>query len=446
MSAVLGPVTRRGDLARGALSAATVLLAACGPVGQSGGQSPAAEPQEVTWSRQPLGEPRDSLLIAHLRRAAEATGVRIADVLEPGGTPYLEKRTAEHAGGTASVDVMYNQLNWHLPLGLQGALVDHYPYFRRDRVDTKQWYQASFEQWAWKGKLYAIAYQTGGAAVLFNKALFGAKGVKLPHKDWTYDEFLEAARRLTDPAGSKFGVEVGQNGVHYQLGTFILGFGGQRLNEAKDRALWGDDPKSIQGAEFDVDLHTRHRVTPTAEARQTLPANVPPMEAGMVAMELNGLFRHVTVRAAIGAEHLDFAPPPKGPTGLQRVAVGGNAWSIMALSKARETAWKVLKWTFGKEGMAGPLLQFVSWPPLTWAAASPQWLDLFKGTHIADCARVWETGGHDLLPLPEGDLAWSTMNAPLNQALRGEIATREAMRESARQLNELFAQRPAAWR
>src|SRR4029450_10597672 len=99
------------------------------------------------------------------------------------------------------------------------------------------------------------------------------------------------------------------------------------------------------GAEFDVDLHIRHRVTPSAEARQTLPANVPAMEAGMTAMELNGLFRHVTVRAAIGA----FAPPPKGPPGLQRVAVGGNAWSIMALSKAREAAWKVLKWTFGKE-------------------------------------------------------------------------------------------------
>jgi hypothetical protein len=96
--------------------------------------------------------------------------------------------------------------------------------------------------------------------------------------------------------------------------------------------------------------------------------------------------------------------------------------------------------------MSGPLLQFVSWPPLVWAAASPQWLDLFKGTHIADCARVWETGGHDLLPLPEGDTAWTTMNAPLNQALRGEVATREAMRESARQLNELFAQRPAAWK
>jgi ABC-type glycerol-3-phosphate transport system substrate-binding protein len=151
-------------------------------------------------------------------------------------------------------------------------------------------------------------------------------------------------------------------------------------------------------------------------------------------------------RPAIGEENLDFAPPPKGLGGTQRVSVAGNAWSIMALSKAREAAWKALKWVYSRDGMKGPMLDFVAWPSLNWAAGSAEWLDKFKGTHIADCAKAWETGGHDIMPLPEGDKAWTMMNDPLNQALRGEVTTREAMRESARQLNELFAQRPAAWR
>ena len=420
-----------------------LLLAACGAGGEQPDQ-PAAGPQEIVWSRQALGEPRDSLLLTHLRRATEATGVKITDVLEPGGE-ILNKRQAEFAGGTAAVDVMYNQVNWHLSLGLQGILADHYPYFRRDKVDTKQWYPAAFEQWAWKGKLYAIGYQAGGAAVLFNKALFQAKGVKLPHKDWTYDDLLDAARRLTDAPNNKFGIEVGQNGIHYQMGTFILGFGGKRLNDTNDRALYGDDANALRGAELNVDLHTRHMLTPTAAARQTLPANTMPLEGGMVAMEMNGLFRHVTARTALGAENLDFAPPPKGPGGAQRVAVGTNAWSIMQLSKAKEAAWKVLKWTFTKEGMT-PLIPFFSWPALIWAANTPQWLEIFKGSRITDVSKVWETGGHDLMPLPEGDKAWTTMNGPINQALRGEVAIRDAMRESARQLNELFAQRPANWK
>ena len=239
---------------------------------------------------------------------------------------------------------------------------------------------------------------------------------------------------------------MGQNGVHYMLGTFIYNFGGKILNEARDRALYGDDANSIRGAEFDVDLHTRHQLTPPAAARAAVPPGKAPMELNMVAMEVNGLFRHTNVRAAIGAENLDFAPPPKGPGGIQRASVGGNSWSILALSKARDAAWAVLRWTHTREGMLGPQLEGVSWPPLIFAANSPRWLEIFKGTHIQDCAKVWETGGHDLLVLPEGDEAWTTMNAPLTRALAGEVGTREAMRESAEALNQLFSRRPAAWK
>jgi hypothetical protein len=106
----------------------------------------------------------------------------------------------------------------------------------------------------------------------------------------------------------------------------------------------------------------------------------------------------------------------------------------------------VLRWTHTREGMLGPQLEGVSWPPLIFAANSPRWLEIFKGTHIQDCAKVWETGGHDLLVLPEGDEAWTTMNAPLTRALAGEVGTREAMRESAEALNQLFSRRPAAWK
>ena len=150
--------------------------------------------------------------------------------------------------------------------------------------------------------------------------------------------------------------------------------------------------------------------------------------------------------ARAGAQNLDYAPPPKGPTGTQRVAVAGNAWSIMNTSKARDAAWAALRWTYTKEGQQSPLLEALSWPPIISSANSPKWLELFKGTRIGDVSKTWESGGHDLLVLPEGSKAWDTMNAPVNRALLGEIGTREALQESARQLNELFAQRPAAWK
>jgi ABC-type glycerol-3-phosphate transport system substrate-binding protein len=327
--------------------------------------------------------------------------------------------------------------------------VDHNEYMRRDKVDTKQYYQAELNSWSWKGKQWGIPFATGGETVMYNKKLFDAKGVKYPTKDWTYDDLLDTCRKLNEPANNKFAIQVNQNGIHYMMGTFLLNFGGKRLNDAKDRALYGDDANSIRGAELNLDIHRRYGFTPTPEALATVPSGRTPMEQEMLAMEVNGIFRHTQVRAAIGDENLDFAPPPKGPTGIQSASVAGNAWSILQLSKAKDAAWKALRWIHTREGMLAPQIKAVAWPPLIWAADTAQWKDQFKGSKIAEVSRVWETGGHDLLVAPDSGEMWPLMGAttpPLSKAFAGEISMREAMAESARLVNELFSRRPPAWK
>jgi ABC-type glycerol-3-phosphate transport system substrate-binding protein len=177
-----------------------------------------------------------------------------------------------------------------------------------------------------------------------------------------------------------------------------------------------------------------------------LPAGTAAFDAGMVAIKIDGSFRHAPARVAIGAANLDFAPPPKGPRGHQTATVGGNGWAIASMSKAKEAAWRCLKWMHTKEGMLTAQLKAVSWPPVIWAASSPEWTEIFKGTHIEDCSKVWQTGGHDLMVLPEGSKAWTAANTPMNAALRGEIPAKQAMQESARALNQLFSERPTNWK
>ena len=442
-----GMVTRRTVLRTGGVAAATGLAGAA--AGCGGSVDPASQqiagPKEVAWSSYEIGLPEQQAWDQQFRLAESTLGVKITNVWEP-QLDYWTKRQAEYAAGSANLDAMINSLSWVVSGGLSGLFVDHTEYLRRDKVDTRQYYKADLESWSWKGKQWGLPMQAGGEVVMYNKSLFDAKGIKYPSKDWTYDEFLETCKRLTDAASNKFALLIGQNGIHYMAGTFILNFGGKRLNEAKDKALYGDDPKSIQGTTLNVDLHTRYRVTPTAEATATLPPRVRAFEAELVAMEINGIYRYTSARPALGAAKLDFAPPPKGPTGIQTATVAGDGWSILSLAKAKDAAWRVLRWLHTKEGMSGPALPVLSWPALIPVANSPAWLDQFKGTRIAEATRVWETGGHDLTSLPEGATANTTMNGPLNDALAGKIATVDAMRESARALNELFGRRPAAWR
>jgi multiple sugar transport system substrate-binding protein len=426
-----------------------VTLAACGAGSQRGaadGGTPVAGPTEITWSKQLIGPPQDDYWFATWKAASEATGVKVTPLAEP-GADYWTKRQAEFAGGTAAVDLMTTNSSWVIPGGVNGMFVDYNPLLKRDKIDPKIFYKADLDTWTWKGQLWSIPSQSGGEVVLYNKRLFQAKGVPFPNKNWTYDDLLQACQRLNDPANNKVAIEVGQNVLHYMGATFLMNFGGKVLSEGRDKALYGDDPLALQGAQFDVDLHQKYRVTPTEAARAAVPPGGRLLDNEITAMEINGLFRRATAQPALGTENLDFAPPQKGPKGIQRASVAGNAWSMLKLSKAQESAWKVHKWIYTtKEGQATPQIKAVAWPPLIATANSPMWLDQFKGTHIADCAKVWETGGHDIMPLPEGPDGYKAMNDPWNDALSGKIGAREALQQSAAAANELFSRRPAAFR
>jgi len=442
-------VTRRAAIG-GALSlgGAGVALAACGGPGGAGpaGQAPGAPPQEVLWGTYVApSDPRAEPLKETWRTVERMTGVKVT-VVEETSNVIWEKRQTEFAAGSTGVDICYLTTSWVIPGGLKGMFVDLHPFARRDKYDLNQYYKVAIDTWSWKGKLYALAFSAGGEAFMYNKALFDAKGVKYPTKDWTYDDLLEICRRLNDPDNGRWAVDIGQNGLHYMMGTYVLNMGGKRLNDAKDRALWGDDANAIKGAELDVDLHLKYRYTPTAEARATVPSGKFPMEMSMVAMENNGLFRHSNIRPAIGAENLDFAPPPKGPTGVQTAAVGGNSWAILGLSRVQDAAWKVLKANHSREALLGPQITTLSWPPILWAASAPQWLDQFKGSRVAEVSDVWARAGHDYMVAPEGDDLLTAANTPLNRALKGELATRDAMKQSADAVNALFARRPPEWR
>lgn len=438
--------TRRAALTGAVGGAAGLVALACGGSASTstGSSGQITGPKEITWSSYRLGDQDEQRWGDTFKKAEQVTGVKTNVVWEP-SDGYWDKRQTEFAAGSVNLDVMINSLSWVLPGGLVGMFPDHNDLLRRDKVDTKQYYQADLLSWSWKGKQWALPMQSGGEVLLYNKALFDAKGVKYPSKDWTYDDLLEAGKRLNDPTNNKFAILVGQNGLQYMAGTFLLNYGGKILSPEKDKALYGDDPKSIQGASVDVDLHQKYRYVPTAEATASLPKGTRAFEAQMVAMEINGVFRHSSIRSALGEGKLDFAPPPKGPGG-QTSSVAGDGWSMLKLSKAQDAAWRVLKYVQSKEGLLGPVLPSLSWPPLISVANSQPWLDLFKGTKIMEAAKVWETGGHALIALPEGRDANTTMNAAFNKALAGEMSTPDAMRESARALNELFSRRPDAWK
>ena len=202
--------------------------------------------------------------------------------------PSPGRRQTEFAAGTAPW-TSDTRPTWVLPGGLHGMFVDHAELMQARQGDPKQYYKAEPGHLGLEGQALRHALPRGRDGAASTRSSFDAKGVKHPHKDWTYDDFLDACRRLNDPASGKWAVQVGQNGIHYMMGTFMLNFGGKRLNEAKDKALYGDDAKrhprrrAGRGPPPELRLHA-----PRPRRCATVPQRKFPMEIEMVAMEFNG--------------------------------------------------------------------------------------------------------------------------------------------------------------
>ena len=214
---------------------------------------------------------------------------------------------------------------------------DHNEYLRRDKVDTKQYYKAELDFVGLEGQAVGASPSPPGARrCIYNKKLFDAKGVKYPHKDWTYDEFLDACQQAERPREQ----QVGRADRHRTASTTCWArscstSAASASTTPRTRPSTATTPRRDPGRRARRGHPPSLSATrPTPEAVATVPTGKAPFDVEMVAMEINGVFRHTNARAGIGAQNLDFAPPPKGPGG-QTASVAGNAWSIVQLSKAQ---------------------------------------------------------------------------------------------------------------
>ena len=146
---------------------------------------------------------------------------------------------------------------------------------------------------------------------------------------------IDMCQKLHKPEDNRWAVRVGQNSLFYMASTFMLNFGGEELTEDGNRVLYGEDPKSHAGAQFNVDLHLKHEFTPPSEIVRELLAGrsgIGILELGHIAMEFNGVFRYNASQQHLG-ENLSVTRPPRGERGTATVV--GNAHSVMGLSKVQ---------------------------------------------------------------------------------------------------------------
>ena len=148
----------------------------------------------------------------------------------------------------------------------KGMLKELSPYLKRDRFDINDINPPAQVGYMFDGKIWGLASWNDTRVLSYNKNAFQAAGIPLPPQTldgpgWTVDDFVNATRKLNDPANNKYAFV--PEGTTDAALRFPWLFGGYFWNDEKvpTRSAM-NTPEYVRGLEWARDLQTAHRVMP----------------------------------------------------------------------------------------------------------------------------------------------------------------------------------------
>ncbi len=263
---------------------------------------------------------------------------------------YPDKLQAMFAMGEAP-DVFYLHCENFFNYASRGLLYPLDEFTGDPSFDLEDFYPEIVNEFKFGGNLYGIPKDWTSFVIYYNKNLFDEAGIGYPAPEWTWEDFLNAAKALTkdnngDGIIDRFGFWVETWATwHY---SWIRQAGGEIFDQrgnwvfAKDRYL----DKNAQALQFVADLINVHRVAPDlGMRRQTGGYEV--FRSGRVAMCMYGRWAMMQFKN-IGDFQWDYQVLPQH-TAKASTAVAVACVMHMGTEHPAE-AWKLIEYLTSDEG------------------------------------------------------------------------------------------------
>jgi multiple sugar transport system substrate-binding protein len=276
-----------------------------------------------------------------------------------GGTSaFLEKLSTLLAGGTPP-DAFNMYYPWIVSLGDQGVFQPLDSYISTGKVDMTDFYPTALNAFKYQGKQIGMPFYAGPSVCYLNKTVFDKAGVPLPANDWTWDDLVTTAQKLTQTGGSaRFGLAEISTGLNF-FNAFIWENGGNEFSDDLTTSRLAEDP-SVGAFQYAIDLINKQHVAPTpAEMKGKNTTDM--FHAGEVAMVVNTCRCNVPAYAVWTDVQLSSVALPKGKAGLIS-RDGPNAISVSSASKQLDAAWQLADYFASPEGQTAFLATHRSVP------------------------------------------------------------------------------------
>jgi multiple sugar transport system substrate-binding protein len=435
-------VTRRA-LAFGAVGAAvgaSAASSACVPAAGTGGAGSVPTPGikqgvKVTLVNSAAGTVQEIFERELKRFEREHTGVT-AEYVSTAGQNHLEKVVTAFAAGTP-YDVIRLQPNDTPGFAERGQIRAIDDLVKRDKYALSDFAEKCIAQYYWKGKLYALPRGFGNQDIYYNVSTLQAAGVKPPpydwnSREWTVEDFLTAATKLTGTVGGKQTWGWNQGRDLRQWGPWVWIFGGDILNKDGSKCIL-DEPPAVEGLQFLQDLYYRYRVMPLPTETMNTPNAIGSGELGMGLGNPSATQNYRRIQGLV----FDVAPMPRKVTRM--TSGGGVAWHLAAATPNLNEAWELHKFAASPEVQIEECKEGSTAPPRKSVLRDVCFVDRTKLPKGID-AFVQAT--EFVHPDPQA-LGWDEMEAEINKGLAALYANqktaRQVVQEIVPQVNAIIA-------
>lgn len=257
---------------------------------------------------------------------------------------YFTKLQTRLAGGSAPDTFELNYENF-VNYASKGALLDLDSLIDSDsEFDSSQINQQAFKAFQYDGKQYGMVESFSNVVLYYNKELFDAAGVEYPTADWTWEDELEAAQKLTNKENGIYGTYAPIQ--FWEFYKTIAQNGGSIFNADKTKATV-NSAENIEALQWMIDKVNKYGVTPS-EAEMSGQSDGDLFIAGKIAMLRTGIWMMGSFQDA--SFEWDIALEPGNTQKAHHFFSNGLAASKD--TEHPEAAWKWLKFMSASEEAA----------------------------------------------------------------------------------------------
>ena len=245
----------------------------------------------------------------------------------------------------------------------KGILLELTPYCKKYNIDLSVfWQQCGTTEFGYgnrmyyDGKPYAFPTNAGPIVMFYNKKLFDEAEVPYPKEDWTWDDALEIAKKLTiidreRKRFKQFGLSFGALG-YGNFASLFWQFGAEFYSTDGKRCIINSE-EGKRALRFLYDLMYKHRVVPTSVDSQSMAGagtgyggSMDMFCAGKFAMMPYGRWGVISTRKV---KDLDWSVIPLPKEKHQVTYFVSRTVGISKMCKHPDAAFQFLKYLTGKK-------------------------------------------------------------------------------------------------